>query len=102
VTRLRERIAELNLIAAREIVFIETFRRTACPVRAALSGRPSAACLYKLFTCLLLALFLIPFSSCRRGGQPGTLVIAIEQPPRGFDPRFSTTFQFSARVMQLI
>jgi peptide/nickel transport system substrate-binding protein len=29
-------------------------------------------------------------------------VIAIEQPPRGFDPRFSTTFQFSARVMQLI
>ncbi|HSF23894.1 MAG TPA: ABC transporter substrate-binding protein [Blastocatellia bacterium] len=29
-------------------------------------------------------------------------MIAIELPPRGFDPRFSTTFQVSARVMQLI
>jgi len=29
-------------------------------------------------------------------------VIAIEVAPRGFDPRFSTTFQTSARIMQLI
>ncbi len=54
------------------------------------------------FLIVLLILFLIPASSCKRGGQPGTLVIAIELPPRGFDPRFSTTFQVSARVMQLI
>jgi peptide/nickel transport system substrate-binding protein len=52
--------------------------------------------------CLLLSLLLIPAASCKRGAQPGTLVIAIELPPRGFDPRFSTTFQMSARIMQLI
>ncbi|MEK6301731.1 MAG: ABC transporter substrate-binding protein [Acidobacteriota bacterium] len=63
---------------------------------AATEGRP-----YKLLIVLLI-LLLIPASSCKRGGQPGTLVIAIEQPPRGFDPRFSTTFPVSARVMQLI
>jgi len=48
---------------------------------------------------LLLAL---PLSGCRRGGEPGTLVIAIELPTRGFDPRFSTGIQTSARIMQLI
>jgi peptide/nickel transport system substrate-binding protein len=63
---------------------------------AATEGRP-----YK-FLIVLLILFLIPTASCKRGGQPGTLVIAIELPPRGFDPRFSTTFPVSARVMQLI
>ena len=57
---------------------------------------PSAFCL------LLLLLLTIPLSGCRRGGEPGTLVIAIEVAPRGFDPRFSTTFQTSARIMQLI
>jgi len=52
--------------------------------------------------CCLLILLLLPMAACRRGGEPGTLVIAIEQPPRGFDPRFSTTFQTSARIMQLV
>jgi peptide/nickel transport system substrate-binding protein len=51
---------------------------------------------------LLLLLLIIPAAGCRRGGEPGTLVVAVELPPRGFDPRFSTTFQSSARVMQLI
>ncbi|HTG17068.1 MAG TPA: ABC transporter substrate-binding protein [Blastocatellia bacterium] len=52
--------------------------------------------------CILLSLLLLPAASCKRGAQSGTLVIAIELPPRGFDPRFSTTFQTSARIMQLI
>jgi peptide/nickel transport system substrate-binding protein len=53
--------------------------------------------------CCLLALPLaVTMTACRRGGEPGTLVIAIETAPRGFDPRFSTTFQTSARIMQLI
>src|ERR1044071_165035 len=51
---------------------------------------------------LLIALLIIPLAGCRRGGEPGTLIIAIEQPPHGFDPRFSTGFQASARVMQLL
>src|SRR5439155_9454935 len=65
----------------------------------------SAFCLPPSAFCLLLSLILlliIPLTGCRRGGEPGTLVIAIEVPPRGFDPRFSTTFQTSARIMQLI
>jgi peptide/nickel transport system substrate-binding protein len=45
---------------------------------------------------------MLPSAGCRRGAEPGTLVIAIEIAPRGFDPRFSTTFQTSARIMQLI
>jgi peptide/nickel transport system substrate-binding protein len=56
-------------------------------------------------SCLLLSLLillLIPLTACRRGGEPGTLVIAIEQPPSGFDPRFSTGNATSARVMQLL
>lgn len=58
----------------------------------------------KLRLVCLVCLFLVTASmwGCRRGGEPGTLVIAIEVPPRGFDPRFSTTFQTSARIMQLI
>ncbi|HEX8185083.1 MAG TPA: ABC transporter substrate-binding protein [Blastocatellia bacterium] len=51
------------------------------------------------FCLLLLAL---PVAGCKRGGEPGTLVVAVEEPPRGFDPRFSTNFQTSARVMQLV
>jgi len=61
---------------------------------------PAALRLLSCFFCV--ALLLIPISGCRRGGKPGTLVIAIEIAPRGFDPRFSTTFQTSARIMQLI
>ena len=55
--------------------------------------------------CLLLSFLLLvalPTAGCRRGKERGTLVIAIEVPPRGFDPRFSTGFQSSARIMQLI
>ena len=59
---------------------------------------PSAFCL--LLSVILL--LILPLTGCRRGGEPGTLVIAIEVAPRGFDPRFSTTFQTSARIMQLI
>jgi peptide/nickel transport system substrate-binding protein len=51
---------------------------------------------------LLLSLFAAPLAGCRRGGRPATLVMAIEGPPRGFDPRLSTVSTFSARVMQLI
>jgi peptide/nickel transport system substrate-binding protein len=58
--------------------------------------QPSAFCL------LLFVVFFLPLAGCKRGGEPGTLVIAIEVAPRGFDPRFSTTFQTSARIMQLI
>jgi peptide/nickel transport system substrate-binding protein len=56
-------------------------------------------------SCLILTacgLMLLPTTACRRRGEAGTLVIAIEQPPRGFDPRFSTGFSTSARVMQLV
>ena len=92
-------------------MIVETDRNKRELVGAALRGRPrlqhpeSGAATegrpYK-FLIVLLLLLLIPAASCKRGGQPGTLVIAIELPPRGFDPRFSTTFQVSARVMQLI
>ena len=64
--------------------------------------RPSAPRLPAYAICLLLLPLIIPAAGCKRGGEPGTLVVAIELPPRGFDPRFSTTFQSSARVMQLI
>jgi peptide/nickel transport system substrate-binding protein len=60
------------------------------------ANRPLPAAL-----CLIL-LLVIPMIGCKRGGEPGTLVVAIELPPSGFDPRFSTTIQASARVMQLI
>src|SRR5213592_3749697 len=59
---------------------------------------PSAFC----FLLSVILLLIVPLTGCRRGGEPGTLVIAIEVAPRGFDPRFSTTFQTSARIMQLI
>jgi peptide/nickel transport system substrate-binding protein len=50
---------------------------------------------------LLLVALLLP-TGCRRRAEPGTLVIAIEATPRGFDPRFSTVNTYSARLMQLI
>jgi peptide/nickel transport system substrate-binding protein len=61
---------------------------------------PSAFCLLPSAFCLLAV--ALSLTGCRRGAEPGTLVIAIEVAPRGFDPRFSTTFQTSARIMQLI
>ncbi len=61
---------------------------------------PFPSAFFLLLSALLLLTF--PLSGCRRGAEPGTLVIAIEVAPRGFDPRFSTTFQTSARIMQLI
>jgi peptide/nickel transport system substrate-binding protein len=65
--------------------------------------QPSSYRLLPAAFCLLLSLILaLPLTGCKRGGEPGTLVIAIEVAPRGFDPRFSTTFQTSARIMQLI
>jgi peptide/nickel transport system substrate-binding protein len=57
----------------------------------------------RLSTCLVLAtLLLAPATGCRRGREPGTLVIAIEATPRGLDPRRSTVSTFSARIMQLV
>lgn len=54
-----------------------------------------------LLLCIVLFLTLFNFG-CQRGAEPGTLVIAIEATPRGFDPRLSTTNTYSARLMQLI
>ena len=51
---------------------------------------------------LLLLLSVLPSIACRPGAEPGTLVIAIEILPRGFDPRFSTGNTYSARIMQLV
>jgi peptide/nickel transport system substrate-binding protein len=72
---------------------------------AATEGRPyivMAGAGRRVICVLFVALFALPTAGCRRGGEPGTLVIAIEVAPKGFDPRFSTTFQYSARIMQLI
>ena len=76
----------------------ERRRQRTKTARIITSKLPSAFCL------LLSVLLLLAFATtaCRRGAKPGTLVIAIEVAPRGFDPRFSTTFQTSARIMQLI
>jgi peptide/nickel transport system substrate-binding protein len=58
--------------------------------------------LISLFSASFILLALASTGACRQGAPPRTLVIAIEQPPRGFDPRFSTTIVPSARIMQLI
>jgi peptide/nickel transport system substrate-binding protein len=77
-----------------------------CLLPSAFRLPPSAFCLlssvFRFLLSLLLLVLICPLTGCRRGGVPGTLVIAIEVAPRGFDPRFSTTFQTSARIMQLI
>ena len=74
-----------------------------CFLPSAFCFLPSAFRLLPSAFCLLLSAFcLLPLTGCKRGGEPGTLVIAIEVAPRGFDPRFSTGFQTSARIMQLI
>jgi peptide/nickel transport system substrate-binding protein len=62
-------------------------------------GRPQIVRFLFFAFCLPI---LFSASACRRGGEPGTLVIAIETAPRGFDPRFSTGFPTSARIMQLV
>ncbi|HXU09622.1 MAG TPA: ABC transporter substrate-binding protein [Blastocatellia bacterium] len=72
---------------------------------AATEGRPyklSRQVTLRLFWLICISTVILPTIGCRRGGEPGTLVIAVEAPPRGFDPRFSTAFPTSARVMQLI
>ncbi|HVG21626.1 MAG TPA: ABC transporter substrate-binding protein [Blastocatellia bacterium] len=74
------------------------------PLRPAITYKrmpPAARRLLPAY-CLLLLLFGVPATGCKRGGEPGTLVVAVELPPRGFDPRFSTTIQSSARIMQLV
>ncbi|MEN3335168.1 MAG: peptide/nickel transport system substrate-binding protein [Blastocatellia bacterium] len=63
---------------------------------------PTAYCFLLPAYCLLILLLLLPLVACRRGGEPGTLVIAIEATPSGFDPRFSTGNATSARIMQLV
>jgi peptide/nickel transport system substrate-binding protein len=50
----------------------------------------------------LAALAFLPQVACVRGGKPDTLVMAIEAPPRGFDPRLNTVNPYSARIMQLV
>ncbi|HEV8486486.1 MAG TPA: ABC transporter substrate-binding protein [Blastocatellia bacterium] len=70
---------------------------------ATVSRRYAPSSIFKSPLILLLAAILLASSTaCRRGRTPGTLVIAIEAPPPGFDPRFSSTDGISARVMQLI
>ncbi len=64
--------------------------------RSTKSLLPTAYCL------LLLILLILPSSACRPRRELGTLVIAIELLPRGFDPRFSTGNTYSARIMQLV
>jgi peptide/nickel transport system substrate-binding protein len=75
-----------------------------CLLPSALRLRSSAFRFPHSAFCILLSILLLtsPLTGCRRGGEPGTLVIAIELAPRGFDPRFSTTVQYSARIMQLV
>ncbi len=51
---------------------------------------------------LLLIAFLLQTAACRNRPEPGTLIIAIEATPRGFDPRLNTVNTYSARMMQLI
>lgn len=74
------------------------------PVFPLLAAHPLRPAAFRLppFAFFLLMLFAFSTSSCRRGGEPGTLVIAIEEAPRGFDPRFSTGSSTSAHIMQLI
>ncbi|MFY9572750.1 MAG: ABC transporter substrate-binding protein, partial [Blastocatellia bacterium] len=78
---------------------------TSAGTGAATDGRPYmlvAATSRMLVGWFCLLLLTIPTTGCRRGGEPGTLVVAVEVAPRGFDPRLSTTFPTSARAMQLL
>jgi hypothetical protein len=40
----------------------------------------------RILILLVAALLALAGSACRRAAEPGTLVVAIELPPRGFDP----------------
>jgi peptide/nickel transport system substrate-binding protein len=51
---------------------------------------------------IFAALLVIPLAGCKPAKEPGTLVLAIEILPRGFDPRFSSGNTYSARIMQLV
>jgi peptide/nickel transport system substrate-binding protein len=70
----------------------------------AISDRGALSASSALTPLLLLVLVLLTgvAAGCKRGGEPGTLVIALELAPRGFDPRFSSSSAYSARIMQLI
>jgi peptide/nickel transport system substrate-binding protein len=73
-----------------------TRTHTNCLLPTAYRLLPTVCCL------LLILLFIIPSIGCKRGKEPGTLVLAIEILPRGFDPRFSSGNTYSARIMQLV
>jgi peptide/nickel transport system substrate-binding protein len=75
-----------------------------CPLTPGPRTRRARSASSAMTPVLLLVLVLFSFvtSACRRGGEPGTLVIALELAPRGFDPRFSSGSAYSARIMQLI
>jgi peptide/nickel transport system substrate-binding protein len=78
------------------------FRRARSASPAIPSVHHSSFILHHSFIYCLLIFLLLPMAACRRGGEAGTLVIAVEAAPSGFDPRFSTGNATSARVMQLI
>jgi peptide/nickel transport system substrate-binding protein len=69
---------------------------------SSLEARSARSRLRATIGLLLLVPASFSLTSCRQGGEAGTLVIAIEQAPRGFDPRFSTAVVPSARIMQLL
>ena len=88
--------------SARYSIEIEKAESAARKMRA-LPGSWQLAWLRRpLLLAALAVVIVVPHSACRRGGRPGVLVIATEQPPRGFDPRFSTGNSQSAHVMQLV
>lgn len=65
-------------------------------------GRRFKTVLRLMLLSLFVAQLLLTSAACRRGAEPGTLVIALETTPRGFDPRFSTNVAQSARIMQIV
>jgi peptide/nickel transport system substrate-binding protein len=69
----------------------------------AYSPLPAKRCSLSFACCFLLPLlFILPAVGCKRDKEAGTLVLAIEILPRGFDPRFSSSNTYSARIMQLV
>lgn len=65
-------------------------------------ARSASSARTPVFLLILVLLAAAAAAGCKRGGEPGTLVIALELAPRGFDPRFSGSSAYSARIMQLI
>ncbi len=81
----------------------EAFNPGPAHLRSKTSSRNDRSLRLKLIIALsVLMTSVLPSAACRRGGEPGTLVVAIEAPPRGFDPRFSAGNGISARIMQLV